>query len=233
MANPKEVAGRAAAEHVETGMVVGLGTGSTVYFTLLRLAERIRAERLSITGVPTSRDTEEKARGLGIPLSELAAHERIDLTIDGADEIDPRFDMIKGGGGALLREKVVAAMSRKEIIVVGKEKVVGQLGSTFPLPVEVVPFAEPHVARVLRRLGAEPTLRRAPGGAVFVTDNHNHILDARFPSGIASARGLQSELDGTPGVVACGLFVGLADKLIIGHEDGSTDVRDRQPPREV
>lgn len=231
MVNPKEVAGRAAAEEVRDGMVVGLGTGSTVYFTLLRLGERIQTEELRILGVPTSRDTEEKALALGIPLAPLAAHERIDLTIDGADEIDPRFDMIKGGGGALLREKVVAAMSKRELIVVSKEKVVGRLGSTFSLPVEVVPFAEPHVARVLRRLGAEPTLRRRADGLAFVTDNHNQILDARFPGGIESASTLEAELDGTPGVVACGLFVGLADRVLIGHEDGTIEVRDRQPPR--
>lgn len=230
--NAKERAGRAAAEEIRDGMVVGLGTGSTVYFTLVRLGERIQAEGLSIRGIPTSRDTELKAGQLGIPLAPLSEHERIDLTIDGADEIDPRFDMVKGGGGALLREKVVAAMSRREIIVVSKEKVVGRLGSTFALPIEVVPFAESFVARVVRGLGAEPQLRLRPDGAPFVTDNHNHILDARFPSGIESASALERELDATPGVVGCGLFIGLADRLIIGHEDGTLEIRDRQPPRD-
>src|SRR5262245_20317862 len=122
-------------------MTVGLGTGSTVRFALERLAERIRAERLALRGVPTSLGTERKARALGIPLVALDEVEALDLTIDGADEIDPRFDMIKGGGGALLREKVVAALTRREVIVVDRSKVVELLGARFPLPVEVVPFA--------------------------------------------------------------------------------------------
>src|SRR6185436_13608104 len=115
---------------------LGLGTGSTVYFALLRIAERMRSEGLQLRGVPTSLDTERKARELGIPLADLGSIERIDLTIDGADEIDPAFDMIKGGGGALLREKVVAALTRREVIVVGPDKVVARLGTTFALPVE-------------------------------------------------------------------------------------------------
>src|SRR5262245_49393260 len=133
--DPKEVAGRQAAELIEDGMRVGLGTGSTVHHVILRLAERIRAERLAVRCVPTSLDTERKARALGIPLVGLEDVEGIDLTIDGADEIDPRFDMIKGGGGALLREKVVASLSRREAIVVGETKLVQRLGTTFPLPV--------------------------------------------------------------------------------------------------
>src|SRR5688572_20324205 len=150
--NPKEVAGRRAADLVESGMTVGLGTGSTVHFVLARLAERVRDERLAIRGVPTSLDTERKARELGLELVALDAVEGIDLTIDGADEIDAAFDMIKGGGGALLREKVVASISRREAIVVGPDKVVARLGISFPLPVEVVPFARPVVARALKRL---------------------------------------------------------------------------------
>jgi ribose 5-phosphate isomerase A len=223
----KEIAGRRAADLVASGTTVGLGTGSTVHFVLTRLAERIRDEGLSIRGVPTSVDTERKARELGIELVGLERVERIDLTIDGADEIDGAFDMIKGGGGALLREKVVASISRREVIVVGPDKVVERLGLAFPLPVEVVPFARAPVERALRRLGCEPALRRAKDGSVARTDNGNEVLDCRFPAGIADARALEREIDTIPGVVESGLFCGLAHVLVIGHPDGRAEVRDR------
>src|SRR5207247_2429929 len=142
-----------AAEMIEDGMTVGLGTGSTVHFTIVRLGERIRAEHLRIRGVPTSVATELEAQELGIPLATLDQVDSIDLTIDGADEIDARFDMIKGGGGALLREKVVASISRRVAIVVGAGKVVERLGTTFPLPIEVVSFARASVERALARIG--------------------------------------------------------------------------------
>ncbi|MCC6408084.1 MAG: ribose-5-phosphate isomerase RpiA [Planctomycetes bacterium] len=225
--NPKELAGRAAAELVRDGMRVGLGTGSTVHFTLLRLAERIRAERLRITGVPTSDDTERKARELGIPLVELGSVERLDLTIDGADEIDGRFDMIKGGGGALLREKVVASISAREAIVVGEDKVVERLGVRFKLPVEVVPFAAPVVERALTSLGAKPALRKRADGATFVSDNHNWILDCAFAEGIADAERLDRALKSVPGVVETGLFLGLAHVLFVGCNDGRVVVREK------
>ncbi len=225
--NPKEVAGRRAAELVRSGMTVGLGTGSTVHFTLLALAERIRAEGLAIRGVPTSLDTERKALELGIPLVPLDAVDSIDLTIDGADEIDPLVSMIKGGGGALLREKVVASISRREVIVVGPEKVVQRLGTTFALPVEVVPFARPVLARQLARRGCEPKLRTAKDGSRYLTDNGNEILDCRFPDGIADPAGLERELDFLPGIVETGLFIGLAHVLVIGHPDGRAEVREK------
>src|SRR5687767_12838296 len=158
--NPKQVAGWRAAELATDGMTLGLGTGSTVWFALERLAERVRKEGLAVRGVPTSIDTEDKARTLGLQLATLEEVERIDLTIDGADEVDPRFDLVKGGGGALLREKVVASISRREVIVVGPGKQVERLAASFPLPVEVVPFARPLAARALRRLGFEaPAVR--------------------------------------------------------------------------
>ena len=226
-ANPKQVAGRRAAELASDGMTLGLGTGSTVWFALERLAERIRKEGLTVRGVPTSVDTEDKARTLGIPLATLDEIERIDLTIDGADEVDPRFDLVKGGGGALLREKVVAAISRREVIVVGPDKQVERLAARFPLPVEVVPFARPLVARALRRLGFEPVLRAAEGGAPYRTDNGNEILDARLPGGIADAAAMERDLLEIPGVVECGLFVGLCHTLVIGYPDGRCDVLDR------
>lgn len=229
MSRSKEAAGRAAAERVRDGMTVGLGTGSTVYFTLQRLGERVRQDKLAIVGVPTSVDTEIKARAFGIPLATLSEVESIDLTIDGADEIDARFDMIKGGGGALLREKVVAALSKHEVIVVDRSKVVERLGVRFLLPVEVVPFARATVARKLAQLGATWTLRMREAREVYLTDNGNEILDCKFPGGIADAPQLERTLDEIPGVVESGLFIGLAHTLILGDEEGRVEVRERAP----
>lgn len=227
VAHAKEVAGRRAAEMVEDGMLLGLGTGSTVHFALMRLAERIREEGLRVRGVPTSLDTEAKARDLGIPLVGLEEALQIDLTIDGADEIDGRFDMIKGGGGALLREKVVASITTTEVIVVGPDKVVERLGRLFLLPVEVVPFARPTVVRALRELGALASLRLLEQGLPWITDNRNEILDCRFPNGIEDAAELERRLAEIPGLVESGLFVGLADVLVIGHPNGEAEVRRR------
>ncbi len=223
----KAVAGRKAAELVRTGTTLGLGTGSTVHFFLLALAERIAREREAVRGVPTSIDTETKARELGIPLATLDEIGRIDLTVDGADEIDARFDMIKGGGGALLREKVVAANSSRVAIVVGANKVVAKLGTTFALPVEVVPFAAGPVGRALAELGCEPRRRTTADGRPYVTDNHNAILDCRFPHGIDEASRLERQIDAIPGVVESGLFVGLAHVRIVGRPDGSCEVVER------
>ncbi len=227
MSNPKEAAGRRAAELIETETTVGLGTGSTVFFTLQRLAERIQEEGLQVRGVPTSLDTEGKAREMGIPLVGLDEVESIDLTIDGADEIDANFDMIKGGGGALLREKVVASISAREAIVVGRDKVVERLGLGFLLPVEVVPFARPMVSRALTALGAEPNLRLADQGVAYLTDNGNEILDCRFAEGIADAAELERAIDEIPGVVESGLFIGLAHVMVVGEADGSAELIER------
>lgn len=226
-ANPKQVAGRRAAELARDGMVLGLGTGSTVLFTLQRLAERIREEGLALRGVPTSLDTERRAGELGIPLVTLDEVARIDLTIDGADEVDPAFHLVKGGGGALLREKVVASISDREVIVVGPDKLVERLAARFPLPLEVTPFARPVVARALVELGFEPHLRVHPGGEPYRTDNGNEILDARFPGGLADPAAMERELLAIPGVVECGLFVGLCHALVIGHPDGRAELRER------
>jgi len=177
--------------------------------------------------VPTSVDTERKARELGIPLVELADVSSIDLTIDGADEIDPDFNLTKGGGGALLREKVVAYISKREVIVVGRAKLVERLGTTFLLPIEVVPFARPVVARELARMGATPNLRVTSPEGPFVTDNGNQILDCRFEAGIEDPAALETTLDRIPGVVETGLFVGLAHVVVIGDDDGTCEVRER------
>lgn len=227
MTASKRAAGRRAAEFVTSGQVVGLGTGSTVFFTLERLAERIKDEGLAIRGIPTSLDTEGKARDFGIPLTTLDECSEIGVTIDGADEIDGAFDMIKGGGGALLREKVVASVSREVVIVVGADKVVDQLGTTFKLPVEVVPFARHVVTRAIEQLGGLPKVRGGEG-APFVTDNGNHILDVHYEQGIDDAAALEASLDRIPGVVESGLFISLAHAMIVGRDDGSAEVRRKQ-----
>ncbi len=221
--NPKEVSGRHAADLVKSGMTVGLGTGSTVFFALQRLAERVRDEALEIRGVPTSLDTEQKATEMGIPLISLDEATSLDLTIDGADEVDPDFQMIKGGGGALLREKVVASITVKQVIIVGRNKVVERLGLAFLLPVEFVPFAASTVRRALQALGCEPMLREQDGQP-FVTDNGNRIFDCRFPEGIAVPRELDRSICCIPGVVESGLFIDLAHVLVIGEEDGTVEI---------
>lgn len=228
--DPKEIAGRRAARFVESGMVVGLGTGSTVRFTLLELAERVRTEGLRFRGVPTSTDTERKAREWGLELATLDEVAALDVAIDGADEVEPAFHMTKGGGGALLREKVVASIARRVVIVVGREKLVPRLGATFPLPIEVVPFARATVERVLVKLGARVVLRAQPqgGAAPYVTDNGNWILDARFESGIADPKALENTLAHVPGIVESGLFIDLAHTLVIGASDGSCELREKR-----
>lgn len=226
MSAQKRAAGRAAADLVTSGQIVGLGTGSTVFFVLERLAERIRDEGLEVVGVPTSVDTETKARDFGIGLTTLDEVERFHVTIDGADEIDGGYRMIKGGGGALLREKVVASLSDEVITVVGPDKVVERLGTTFDLPVEVVPFARAACSRRITSLGGTPTVRGGEGSP-YLTDNGNEILDVHFEEGIEDPAALERALDEIPGVVESGLFVGLSHVLVIGHDDGSADVRRR------
>jgi ribose 5-phosphate isomerase A len=225
--NPKEVAGRIAADMARDGMTLGLGTGSTVYFTLVRLAERIRDEGLDLRGVPTSVDTETKAREMGIPLLSLDEAEHLDLTIDGADEIDGDFQMIKGGGGALLREKVVASITKRQVIIVGRDKVVERLGRGFLLPVEVTPFAMPTVTRALLALGCEPQVRENEHAAPYHTDNANCILDCKFKDGIADPRQLELDIDRIPGVVESGLFIDLAHVCVVGDADGTAEVREK------
>lgn len=227
MTQAKLAAGRCAADLAPDRSTLGLGTGSTVRFFLERLAERIRAEGLAVRGVPTSLDTERRARELGIPLVGLDEVELLDFTVDGADEFDGEFRMIKGGGGALLREKVVASISRREVIVIGRDKLVERLGTTFDLPVEVVPFALPVVARQIARLGGAPRVRVGDGGAEYRTDNGNAVLDVHFDGGIEDPEALELTLVATPGVVECGLFLGLADAVVIADEDGTVEVREK------
>jgi ribose 5-phosphate isomerase A len=217
----KRKAAERAAEWIRDGMTVGLGTGSTVRHLLDVIAERRAAGEWSgIVGVPTSVDTERRAAALGIPLATLAERPAIDLTIDGADEVDPALRLIKGLGGALLREKIVAAASARLVIVADDSKVVARLGTKAPLPVEVDPFGEPVQPAFLRLLGCEPVLRRGGDGQPFVTDGGNHILDCRFPAGIADAEALERALALRPGIVESGLFLGMAEAAVIAGADG-------------
>lgn len=220
----KKAAALEACKSVRSGMVLGLGTGSTVRYALEELA-RLHQAGTRLVGVPTSRATEEAARRLGIPVSTLDEHPKLDLTIDGADEIDPQLRLIKGGGGALLREKVVAAASRSVLIVADESKFVSMLGTTFPVPVEVAPFARAVVTKRLQDLGSRP-VRREAGGKAYVTDNGNEILDARFPS-LPDPAVLEREIKMTPGVAEVGLFVGLATRALLGSDSGVRHVEAR------
>jgi ribose 5-phosphate isomerase A len=228
MSLAKAAAGRLAASLVQDGMALGLGTGSTVAFFLEALAERVRAEGLRLRGVPTSLDTERRCWELGLPLAGLEELDSLDLTVDGADEIDPQFRLIKGGGGALLREKVVAQQSRELVIVVDPKKRVERLGTTFALPVEVVPFALAPVLRAVRALGANPVQRGAHALPPYRTDNGNAVLDLSFPDGIADPQALEQRLKAIAGVVEVGLFIGLAHGVIVGFEDGRAEYEPRR-----
>jgi ribose 5-phosphate isomerase A len=220
----KKRAAERAVEFVEDGQVVGLGTGSTTLFALQAIGRKVR-EGLNIVGVPTSKHTETIARELGIPLTDLNQVEKLDLVIDGADEVDKDFHMIKGGGGALTREKLVAISASLRVNVVDEQKLVEQLGGGFPVPVEVLPFAWSLSARLLRALNCEPTLREKDG-KVFATDNGNYILDCRFGE-IVEVAELEKSIKLIPGVLECGLFVGICDVIIVGFEDGA-EVRYRK-----
>ena len=210
----KRIAAHRAAEYVRDGMVVGLGTGSTARYAVGKLGEMVK-EGLDIVGIPTSLETEQLARKAGIPLSTIDEHD-IDLTIDGADQVDGDLNLIKGGGGALLREKMVASCSREEIIVVDESKITDRF--SFPLPVEVVKFGWKSVARKLESMGLEPARRE------FVTDNGNYILDCGYGS-IDDPEEMERMLNGIPGVVENGLFVGLATMVIAGTAGGAKTIR--------
>src|SRR6266480_3356848 len=221
--NSKRLVGEAAAQLVEDGMVLGLGTGSTAAHLLYALAQRIQQGLRIIGGVPTSKATEELARKLGIPLTTLDAHPELDLAIDGADEIDRQLCLIKGGGGALLREKIVASAARRFVVVGDVTKQVLLLGAHFPLPVEIVPFALPLVRRRLEALEAIVQLRYKED-QVFVTDNGNMILDCSFPGGIREPEELQTQLKSIAGVVETGLFLNMTERAIIGGPEGVKEV---------
>lgn len=215
----KQLAGEAAASLIEDGMILGLGTGTTATQMIYAVGRRVQ-EGLTITGaVATSHASEELARELGIPLTDLDTHPVLDLAIDGADEIDGQLRLIKGGGGALLREKIVASSARRFIVIGDPTKQVAQLGRKIPLPVEVVPFAATPVSLRLEALGASVRLRRS-GDNVFVTENCNVILDCSFAGGIADPTEMEAHIRSIVGVVEVGLFLNMAERAIIGGPDG-------------
>ncbi len=215
----KQQAGEAAADQVQSGMVVGLGTGSTAVHAVRRIGALLAAGKLQrILAIPTSEETAREARALGIPLVTLDDHPVIDLTIDGADEIDPHLNLIKGLGGALLREKVVATASRRFIVVADDRKRVDQLGTRAPVPVEAIQFARRPVGDYLTSLGARVVERQVNGQSV-ITDEGNLLLDSHFP-GIENPRELDRLIRSQPGVVEHGLFLGLATEAIIAAPSG-------------
>jgi ribose 5-phosphate isomerase A len=223
----KAAAARASLRFVRDGNIVGLGTGSTAAYAVRFLGEKVRAG-LKIRGIPTSVQTKNLAESLGIPLTTLGEiehdeFEQIDVTIDGADEFDPQLNLIKGGGGALLREKIIASASRQVVIIADSSKQVAVLGK-FPLPVEVIPFAERLIAKRIAALGATVKLRQDANGNPFVSDEHHHILDCNFGQ-IPDPPALARQLSDMPGIVEHGLFVGLATVVLVATGENVAEFR--------
>jgi ribose 5-phosphate isomerase A len=214
----KQLACQRAAQEVHDGMVLGLGTGSTVYYFLHELGRMVR-EGVRMTGVPTSVQTAQLATQLAIPLTTLDDQPHLDLAVDGADEVDANLNLIKGAGGALLREKIVAASAARLLIVVDDGKMVTQLGERYPLPVEVVPFGHTPTTRALEGLGARVTLRRGTDGQAWLSDNGNYILNCHFGP-IPDPVALQKALLAIPAVVDSGLFLNMTDTVLVGHAEG-------------
>jgi len=210
----KEAAARASLEYIKDGHVVGLGTGSTAAYFIKLLGEKVK-NGLRIRGIPTSVRSEELARSLGIPVITLDDSQEIDVTVDGADEVDPELRLIKGGGGAALREKIVASATKQLVIVADASKRVQRLGK-FPLPLEVIRFAQPLVAKRIAALGASVQLRRNADGTPYVTDENNHILDCRFGE-IRDPDHLARKLSDMPGVAEHGLFIGMASVALFAQ----------------
>lgn len=221
----KQQAAEYAAQFVTSGMVVGLGHGSTAIFAIRAIAAKLASGELkAVVGIPCSRQVEADARALGIPLTTLDEAPVIDVTIDGADEVDPALNLIKGGGGALLREKIVAQASRREIIAVDEEKLVPALGTHWSVPVEVVPFGWRAQVEYLITLGADVTPRRLSNGELFHTDQGNLILDCRFGL-IARPAELAAQIRARAGIVEHGLFLGMADDVIVAGAAGIRHLR--------
>jgi ribose 5-phosphate isomerase A len=217
----KQIAAAAAVEFVENRMIVGLGTGSTSEFAVRLLAEKVKSG-LKIVGVPTSIATEKLARRLKIPLvSDFGVITKIDLTIDGADEVDPQLNLIKGGGGALTREKIVASRSERVIIIVDEKKLVKKLGK-FSLPVEILPFGWRSTLGILRSFGARARLREKAKGVAFRTDNGNYVVDCDFGK-IKNPPMLAQQLKSIIGVIEVGLFIGRADLVLVGRRNGRVE----------
>jgi len=225
----KQDAGSAAVEFVQSGMVVGLGTGSTAIWAVRQLAELIDGKKLAgIVAVPTSAATEAEARRLKIPLTTLEDHPLLDMVIDGADEVDPDLNLIKGGGGALLREKIVAQNAKRLVIAVDASKLSSQLGKQRAVPVEVIPFGWKSQQEFIEGLGAVVTLRTRPDESIFMTDQHNYILDCRFEP-IDIGVGLAQRLKNRTGIVEHGLFLNMATDLIVARPSGVDHHKSRGP----
>lgn len=218
VAEQKRRAAQSAVERVRSGMVVGLGSGTTASLAVQEIGRRLESGELTgIVGIPTSLQTKQLADSLGIPLTSLDERPALDLTIDGADQIDPRGNLIKGGGGALLREKIVAAASRRLLIVADESKLVTRLGESFPLPVEVVDFGWRTHEEPLRDLGAEPVLRVDAAGEAYRSDSGHYIIDCRFPEGIVDPEYVERAILCRPGVVETGLFLGMSPEVFVGR----------------
>ncbi len=218
----KQTAARAAVQLVKDGDIVGLGSGSTAAYAVRLLAERVR-DGLKIAGIPTSETTKRLAEQLSIPLATLEEHSQIDIDIDGADEIDPQLNLIKGGGGAFLREKIIASISRRFVVIADSAKQVMRLGK-FPLPVEVIPFAQSLIKPQIEAFGAKVVLRSYAYGNPYVTDEGHHILDCTFGD-IPDPAALADALRRIPGVVEHGLFIGMAERALVGKDGKVVELR--------
>ena len=219
--NVKKLAAEKAVSFLDDGMTVGLGTGSTAYWAIEKIGDKVKSEGWKIRAIATSIRSEEQARGLGIPIVDFSTVRAIDITIDGADEVDGELQLIKGGGGALLREKIVATNSRQMIVVADESKWVKTLGK-FPLPVEVIHFGWERTFEKLQMLGCQGNLRMNGTGPYF-TDNGNYIIDCAFEE-ITDAPGLHEKVNAITGVVDNGLFIQIATKLVLAFNDGETRI---------
>jgi ribose 5-phosphate isomerase A len=211
-----------ALEFIQPGQVLGLGTGRSAAAFIRALGEVVKGG-LTVQGVPTSKASAELARSLGIPIVSLDDVDSIDIAFDGADEVDPNLDLIKGRGGALVREKIVAAAAKRLVVLVGEEKLVPTLGAKGALPVEVVPFALGFCRRKLESLGCKPQPRKDADGSLYISDNGNPILDCHIAA-LSDPAGLERAILALPGVVDTGLFLGMADVVIVGDDGGSARV---------
>ncbi len=219
----KQAAGKAAAALIQPNMLVGLGTGSTAFYFIEALIERCRSNGLKISAVATSQASAAQATAGGIPLYDINRVTSLDITVDGADEIDHQKRMIKGGGGALLREKILASISREMVVIIDEDKLVDQLG-VFPLPIEIVPFANQLTLYRVGKLGYQGAFRRTSKGELYVTDNGNYIIDITFPQGCQSPEHDQAILRALPGVIETGFFFNLAGRVIVGKANGTVKI---------
>jgi ribose 5-phosphate isomerase A len=213
----KKLAAEEAVTYLKEGMIVGLGTGSTAEFAIKKIGKKVD-DGFDIIGIPTSVCTKKLAERLGIPLSDINDHPNIDITIDGADQVDPKLNLIKGGGGALLREKIVASCSKREIIIIDEKKLVQNF--SFPLPVEITPYGWKTTLQKLKKLGCIPTLREKEKR--FLTDNNNYIIDCQFKE---ISENLEKKINSIPGVIENGLFIDLADEVVVGTEEGIKKIK--------